>query len=142
MGEAAGIAASVAIQDGSKLQDVGVSHVQSLLHEHGAATIYVSDVLPGDALFLPVQKLGLLGGLHGLHPMPEKPGQRGANIEGQYYEAYPFHAFQPDLPLDESLFQRWKALAPELLVAHWQPGMIRRQAFTQKPQSTRKPSRP
>ena len=142
MGEAAGIAASVAIQDGSKVQDVGVSHVQSLMHEHGAATIYVSDVLPGDALFVPVQKLGLLGGLHGLHPMPETPGQRGANIDGQYFEAYPFHAFQPDLALDESLFQRWKTLAPELVVANWQPGMTRRQAFSQKPQSTRKPSRP
>ena len=129
MGEAAGVAASVVIQDDVSVQDAAVSRIQALLHEHGSATTYVSDIAPGHALFGAVQLLALRGGLHGLHPSPEKSGQRGKNIEGQYYEAFPGHAFQPELPLDEALFARWKSLMAESMIDTYRSGMKRGEAF-------------
>ena len=141
MGEAAGVAASVAISDDAPVQQVSVPRVQSLLMEHGSATTYVSDIPPGHALFGPVQKLALAGGLHGLHPMPKEPGERGKNIEGQYFEAFPYHAFQPDLPLDEALFQRWKTQAPALITGTYKFGMTRKDVFPQKLQPSRKPKK-
>lgn len=129
MGEAAGIAAAAVIEDHVSVQDVAVHKVQTRLHHHGAATAYVSDILPGHPIFEEVQALALIGGLHGLHPKPEKPGQRGNNIEGQYYEAFPWHAFQPELPLDESLFLRWKALMKSHVVDSYRTGMKRGEIF-------------
>ena len=56
----------------------------------------------------------VIRGLHGLAPMPAKPGQRGKNLHGQYYEAYPNHAVELAKPLDAELKQRWLALARSL----------------------------
>jgi hypothetical protein len=88
--------------------------LQARLHAAGAATIYVSDVLPGHPDFAAVQWWGTAGGLHGLAPTPEQPGQRGKNIIGQYYEAFPAHAAELDKPLDEALARRWLDIAAKL----------------------------
>jgi hypothetical protein len=93
------------------VQTVSVPQLQARLHATGAATIYVSDVPPGHADFAAVQWWGTAGGLHGLAPAPEKPGQRGKNIVGQYYEASPGHAAELDKPLDPALEARWHKLA-------------------------------
>ena len=130
LGEAAGVAAAVALEDGAAVQNVNVASVQEKLHRHGAATVYVSDILPGHPLFVPVQEIATRGGLHGLHPMPEKPGQRGKQIEGQYFEAFPFHAFEPDQPLDAALHRRWLEVAPRWVVETFRPGMTRGEALT------------
>jgi hypothetical protein len=117
LGQAAGCAAAIATRKQLPVQRVDVHALQQRLHAAGAATIYVSDVLPGHADFLAVQWWGTSGGLHGMHlPFP-KPGQRGKNIDSQYYEAYPGHSAELDQLLDGALADRWFALAKELGLA-------------------------
>lgn len=114
LGQAAGHAAHLAIADRLVVQDVPVARLQRRLHAAGAATIYVSDVPPGHVNFANVQWWGTAGGFHGLSPMPQKPGQRGKNIEGQYYEAFPNHAAELDRPLDSATHGRWLGLVQDL----------------------------
>jgi len=111
LGEAAGYAAHLAVRNQQPVQKVSAGKVRTLLHAAGAATIYVSDVLPGSPDFVAVQWWAAKGGLHGVHPAFEKPGLRGAHITSQYYEAYPGHAAELEKPLDEPLRQRWLKLA-------------------------------
>lgn len=117
LGEAAGHAAHLAHAEKVPLARIPVPKLQARLHATGAATIYVSDVPPSHPDFAAVQWWAAAGGLHGLAPMPEKPGQRGANLVGQYYEAYPNHAADLDLPLDAALAERWRKLAATLDLA-------------------------
>src|SRR5262249_34435636 len=114
LGEAAGHAAHLAHAKKCRVSRVPVPELQARLHATGVATIYVSDVLPGHPDFAAVQWWGTAGGLHGLAPMTDKPGQRGKNVVGQYYEAYPHHAAALDTPLDSTTAARWRALAIEL----------------------------
>ncbi|MEW6306905.1 MAG: FAD-dependent oxidoreductase [Verrucomicrobiota bacterium] len=114
LGQAAGHAASVAVKEKLPVQKVPPAGLQRRLHALGAATLYVSDVPPGNPDFVLVQWWGTAGGLHGLAPMPAKPGQRGKNITSQYYEVYPHHAVELDRVLDAGLAKRWSALASQL----------------------------
>lgn len=114
LGQAAGHAASIAVQSGAPVQEVPVPELQAKLHQDESATIYVADILPGHALFEAVQWWGTAGGLHGLHPMPEKPGQRGKNLHGQYFEANPGHAVEPDKAMDDETRRRWMPLLTQL----------------------------
>jgi len=114
LGEAAGHAAMLARAKRRALQRVSVPELQALLHQSGAATIYVSDVPPGHADFAAVQWWGTAGGLHGLVPAFGEPGLRGKNIIGQYYEAFPGHAAELDQPLDDGTAGRWRKLAATL----------------------------
>ncbi|MGB8166668.1 MAG: FAD-dependent oxidoreductase [Chthoniobacteraceae bacterium] len=127
LGEAAGHAAHLANAKKTTLDRVPVAELQAKLHASGAATIYVSDVLPGHPDFAAVQWWGAAGGLHGLAAAPGKPGERGKNIVGQYYEAFPYHAAALDEPLDAKTAARWQKLAGELGVA----------AFSLEPKMTR-----
>ena len=117
LGEAAGHAAHLAHAAHTVVQRVRVPELQARLHATGAATIYVSDVPPGHADFAAVQWWGTAGGLHGLAPMPAKPGQRGRNLHGQYFEAFPNHAVEMDRALDDALAAKWIALAQKLGIA-------------------------
>ncbi len=114
LGQAAGHAAALAVQGDGVVQNVDVVALQRRLYEDGSATIYVSDVLPGHADFAAVQWWGTVGGLHGLNPMPEKPGQRGERLHGQYFKANPGHEAELDKPLDAMTRTRWLALADKL----------------------------
>ncbi len=111
LGQAAGHAAAMAVKGNVPVQHVPVPALQQRLQAEGAATIYTSDVLPGAPLFAAVQWWGTLGGLHGLEPMPEKPGQRGKNIHGQYFEANPGHEVGLAVVLEPELAERWGKLA-------------------------------
>ncbi|MEQ1830732.1 MAG: FAD-dependent oxidoreductase, partial [Pirellula sp.] len=111
LGQAAGHAAAQSIQHNTSVQQTAIKALQHRLHSVGAATIYVSDVLPDHPDFVAVQWWGAQGGLHGLAPMPNKPGQRGRNLHGQYYEANPEHTANLDVPLDDPTLRRWKAIA-------------------------------
>jgi len=111
LGQAAGHAAALAVHHNQSVQQVNLPSLQHRLIRDRSALIYVSDVLPHHPDFAAIQKWGLAGGLHGLEPMPEKPGQRGENLHGQYFKANPGHAAQLDLPLDSTLHQRWLDLA-------------------------------
>lgn len=110
LGEAAGHAAHFARKAKGKTRDTSiVSQIQARLHETGAATIYFSDVLPGDADFAAAQWLGTAGGFHGILGKPAKV--RGKGIVGQYSESYPSHTADLDQPLDEKLAAKWNAIA-------------------------------
>lgn len=111
LGQAAGHAAALAIAQDKSVQTIPVRTLQRRLHANNVATIYVSDVLPGHADFAAVQWWGTQGGLHGLEPMPAKPGQRGENLHGQYYAATPGHAAQLESVLDARTAKRWHVLA-------------------------------
>ena len=117
LGEAAGHAAHLANAKKTTADRVSVPELQARLQASGAATIYVSDVLPGDADFAMVQWWGTAGGLHGREPAPKKPGERGKNLVGQYFEAFPHHAAGLGETLDEKTRARWQTLAGELGVA-------------------------
>ncbi len=111
LGQASGHAAAQAISQRTAVQTISIRALQHRLHQQGSATIYVSDVLPGHTDFEAVQWWGTQGGLHGLAPMPEKPGQRGKNLHGQYFEANPGQTANLETPLDAKLMQRWKGIA-------------------------------
>jgi hypothetical protein len=105
LGQASGHAEKVSVQK------VPVPKLQDRLHRAGSATIYTSDVPHSHPDFVAVQWWGTLGGLHGLQPAPEKPGQRGKQIIGQYYEAFPGHAVELDRVVSPDLAERWTRLA-------------------------------
>jgi hypothetical protein len=114
LGQAAGVAAGLAVRGKTSVPDVPVGEIQRRLHAAGAATMYVSDVRPGSPDFAAVQWWAARGGLHGLNPPPAKPGDRGKHLVGQYYEAYPGHAADLDKPLDAAVRAKWLALAKEV----------------------------
>lgn len=114
LGQAAGHAAALAAKSDRSVQDVSIPELQTRLWADHSATIYVADVLPGHPLFTAVQWWGTAGGLHHLNPMPAKPGQRGKNLHGQYYEANPGHAVELDQPLDEHTRNLWLKLSRQL----------------------------
>ncbi len=114
LGQAAGHAAHIAMQKNCSVADIPIHLLQSRLHERGSATIYISDVPPAHADFAAVQWWGLQGGWHGLAPHPEKPGQRGRNLHGQYFAAFPNHAAELDKPLDATTAKRWTEIADRL----------------------------
>lgn len=110
LGEAAGHAAHFARKAKGKTRDRSIiPQIQARLHATGAATIYFSDVLPGDADFAAAQWLGTAGGFHGILGKPAKV--RGKGIVGQYSESYPSHTADLDQPLDEKLAAKWNAIA-------------------------------
>lgn len=114
LGQASGHAAAIAAKTGKPVHEIPLAALQARLHQDKSATVYVADVLPGHPLFEAVQWWGTAGGLHGLNPMPEKPGQRGKNLHGQYFEANPGHAAELNRALDESTRNRWMKLAGNL----------------------------
>lgn len=116
LGEAAGHAAHLAHKKNRAVQQVDVSALQSRLQQTGAATVYVSDVLPGHPDFTVVQWWGTQGGFHDLAATPKPGEERGKQIIGQYYEAAPNHAAELDRPLDETLAEKWAKLASELQI--------------------------
>jgi len=111
LGQAAGHAAAQAVERDVTVQKVAIRPLQHRLLTAGASLIYISDVLPGHLDFVAVQWWGSYGGLHGLAPTPEKPGQRGRKLHGQYFEANPGHAVELDVVLEEKTAGRWKAIA-------------------------------
>jgi hypothetical protein len=114
LGSAAGHAAHLARSEKVTLQTMPVAKLQQRLHAEGGATVYLSDVAPGSPRFALAQWWGTAGGFHGLWDGKTKPGQRGKNIQGQYYEAFPNHTADLDKPLDAALLARWTKLATDL----------------------------
>ena len=118
IGQAAGHAAHLALSTGGEVdvRRMDLAKLQRRLHADNGATIYVSDVLPGQADFAAVQWWGTLGGLHGLAPRPQ--GRRtGKTIEGQHNEAWLNHEAKLGQVFDVPLAERWTNLARENDVA-------------------------
>lgn len=118
LGQASGLAATMAIEDLVPVQYVEIEPLQRRLHQQGSATVYVADVPPDNADdFHAVQWWGQLGGLHGLQPAPEKHGQRGESITSQYFERFPGHDAKLDDQLTADVRVRWLQLAKQQKVA-------------------------
>jgi hypothetical protein len=115
LGQAAGWAAVMALDQEIEVQRVPVAKLQNRLHADGLATLYVSDVRPGDEWFAAVQWFGSLGAFHGLHRLPDGKDQppQPAGLGGQYSEAFPLHAAGLDEPLEAALRKRWLSLLPD-----------------------------
>jgi hypothetical protein len=114
LGQAAGHAATLALEQQTACHDVSIRALQRRLHQDGSATIYVSDVMPKDDDFEIVQWWGTAGGLHGLHPDVTDPRPRGRRTTSQYSTAAPHHEAGLDQPLSEDLYKRWRQLAVDL----------------------------
>lgn len=113
LGQAAGLAAHIALQTEKSIPDVAVEQVQQLLHENRAKTLYISDVDPNSEYFMAAQWLGLKGFMHDLYLM-DSLEMRGVktyvSLRGtQYAQAYPFHALQPDRLAESALVEAWVA---------------------------------
>ena len=63
LGQAAGAAASLAIDLGTSVQDVPIDRLQARLIDEKATLIYFEDITPEDPDFGLVQRLGLSGEL-------------------------------------------------------------------------------
>ncbi|WP_146434339.1 FAD-dependent oxidoreductase [Blastopirellula retiformator] len=112
LGEAAGVAAAIAIDEEKGVQAVEPAAIRNQLHAAGAATIYVTDIPREHPDFVAVQWWGALGGLHGLQSIPaDQYGKRGKHLRGQYYHAFPRHSAELDQPLDDSVKAAWLAIA-------------------------------
>lgn len=114
LGQAAGHAAAMALEEDTPVQKVDIARLQRRLHADGSATIYVSDVLPGSPDFAAVQWWGTQGGLHGIEPRQPKNKLRGAKIFSQYSQAAPGHAVQLDAVLSPEMARSWRDLAHRL----------------------------
>jgi len=110
LGQAAGHAAHLALENGTPVQKLDFAALQRRLHTDGGATLYVSDVPPGSRDFAAVQWFGLRGSFHGLAPGGQ-PQPRP--IGSQYTEAFPGHAADLAAPLTPELRARWDALLPK-----------------------------
>jgi hypothetical protein len=113
LGQAAGHAAHLALQQGNTpdVRTVAIAPLQRRLHADNSATIYIADVLPGNADFAAVQWWGSLGGLHGLAPRPAV--LLGKQIQGQHSESWQNHTADLSRVLDPALARRWLNIAKE-----------------------------
>lgn len=116
MGQAAGLAAHLAIQSGALVKDVPVPTLQKLLHERKARTVYVADVPDDSPYFRAVQHFGNRGFLHALPEATDGTWQPAKyRFSLHYTHAMPHHEVRPDAPLDAALLTRWAPLiAPAL----------------------------
>jgi len=113
LGQAAGLAAHLAIAAERPVQEVPVARLQQLLHAAGAGTIYVADVRPTAAEFAAVQWWGQQGGLHDLPPAAEI---RLPQVLGRPF-AVADHAVGLAEPLAGPLRERWLEIARSLGLA-------------------------
>ncbi len=109
LGQAAGWAAAECIEDHESVQRVNVQSLQARLHQDKSATIYVADIPPSSSHFGIIQRIGTLGGLHGISDANQlKP----ASLGGQYCEALPGHFAELHKPIDDALADRWTQSIP------------------------------
>ena len=80
LGDAAGCAAGLDLDEDAPVQQVDVATLQRRIWARGGAIIYVSDVPPSHPDFAAVQWWGGLGGLHGIEPPREKQALVGLTL--------------------------------------------------------------
>ena len=103
LGQAAGIAASIALEEDVKVINVPLDELQDSLIDAGATLVYFRDIEPGDADYDLVQKLALLGFI------PEWK----ADLDGH---------------VDDETLSGWRRLSQKSL-EDIETGMTRREAF-------------
>lgn len=134
MGQAAGVAAAMAVKQNKAVREVAVPAVQARLWELGAMTVYVSDLTPRVKVTKPAwdkpgsfevalhpwpvtsewfkaaQYFGTRGFFHDLAD-PKTPAKPRGGTTGQWGGAYPQHEAGVGVPIDEALAARWAKLA-------------------------------
>jgi hypothetical protein len=73
LGEAAGVAAAIAIENETTVRTVSVTKVQRALLKRGAVLLYFKDLPSGHPAGAPFQQLGLLGKISGWEVRPDAP---------------------------------------------------------------------
>ncbi len=111
LGQAAGAAAVLALDENVAVRNVDITKLQLHLHERGAITFYVSDVAPGTTYFKAVQYLGNRGlfqntALIGSSTTYNAP----VSTSGTQWNrrAHTWHDIQPGLVLAEDVESYWR----------------------------------
>ena len=113
MGHAAGLAAHLALaMESPEVGEISIKRLQRLLHQTGAATVYVSDVRPDSADFAAVQWLAQRGALHHQKTPPDGKQPEWGKLFGQYCPPYPFHEARLDDPMDDTTYGYWVRISP------------------------------
>jgi hypothetical protein len=108
LGQAAGVAAALAIKQKVQLRNVKVHQIQEILHEKGAITIYFSDVLPGSAFFKAAQYFGQKGFFVKVPTIDTVHFEDHLKfIQGQFTAAFPHHYVYPNQKMSEGLTNHW-----------------------------------
>jgi hypothetical protein len=135
LGQAAGVAAALAVKQGKAVRDVPVPVLQERLWDLGAMTVYVSDLSPRvkvtkpawdppgsfEVALLPwpvtspsfkvVQYFGTRGFFHNLVDPQSAPAKKRPSTTGQWGGAYPYHEAGLGVPVDAELAAKWAKLA-------------------------------
>lgn len=73
LGEAAGVAAALALETGRPARDVEITRLQATLLRHGAVLVHFRDLAPGHPGYAAAQRLALRGALPGWTARPDEP---------------------------------------------------------------------
>lgn len=113
LGQAAGIAAALAVKNKQMVRNINVEHLQNEIYKQKGMTVYISDVQPGSPIYQAVQYFGTKGFFHDLPEYKNVPYiGRGKSLgRGQFIEKYPYHEINPDWDMDEKLAESWLKLA-------------------------------
>ncbi len=112
LGEAAGMAAVVALENDKAPWEIDVAVVQTRLHNADAKTFYVSDVPPSSPYFHAVQFLGNRGFFQHLYP-DSLQADVGEHIIKYTWQAFTYHDVMPEVPLTDELKAEWIRLSQE-----------------------------
>lgn len=111
LGQASGLAAHLALQNGLLVKDVPVPSLQTMLHERHAQTIYTGDVPADSRYFRGVQYFGNQGFLHVLPEATEGPKQPSKHRFSLHYTyAMPHQEVRPEALMTSPLLDRWLPL--------------------------------
>ncbi|MBC7891396.1 MAG: FAD-dependent oxidoreductase [Sphingobacteriaceae bacterium] len=112
LGQAAGLAAHLALKNGGNVTKVSVLSLQKLLLKSKAKLLYVSDVESDSPYFEAAQYFGLKGFFHNLYPLETVNLVPLPILKLQYRAAALYHSMEPAKVLDAALAKRWIAKLP------------------------------
>ena len=167
LGQAAGLAAALAVKSGGEVRDVSVPALQHQLWQRGAMTIYATDLTPVIQIprpawdppgtfpaalqpwpvtapfFHAAQYFGTRGFFQDLIDPRTARDTKRPGATGQWRGAYPHHAIGLELPIDRELAVQWSRLAGTELAADLAPdGRLTRGAFLNRLLARVAPARP
>jgi hypothetical protein len=131
LGQAAGLAAHQSLEKDETFPELNVNHLQQLLHDERAKTIYISDVEADSEFFKAAQYFGTKGFFHHLISIDTidfKPANRTFGL--QYFEAHPYHELEPNKVLDNQLALLWISLIKDTETRNKARMMLNKKSYT------------
>lgn len=115
MGQAAGLAAAQSLRTGQLLRALHVGKLQKRLHQLLAATVYTSDVLPGNPHYELVQRIGAAGYLHDIYDPRVVTAKPSAPVAGTQWRGPPpdLHDAKLDFPVGVELLAKGSSRAKQ-----------------------------